>query len=464
MEDDSNLEFHQKFLSIDEKLELKDMESLKFLCSDLISPKNLENIQSAHQLFQKFMDQDLLNEKDCFLVAELLFLIKQHNLLQIIGYTKEKVQQEISTRMRISSYRVMLYSLSEEVTEEDFKSIKFVLHKEIPKTLTSFLSLVRYLEKKEVLSENNLKKLEEVFTSLKRNNLVKKIHQYIQEKSKSEEKNLSAASGTGENTEEEYMMGRRHRGHCIIFNNSKFLTTTFREGSNKDVAELTSVFEWLGFTVTVHENTTKEKMEEILTLCRTNPEHQDSDCFVCFVLTHGESGSVFCSDEKIVTILDLTSHFMADQCPGLKNKPKLFFFQACQGKDIQEGVPLEADARNASVSPPAPRKVPQRCLPKEADFLLGMATVDGCCAIRNRLTGSWYIQALCHQLKRLVPRQEDILTILTVVNDVVSQQADSEGKIKQMPQPAFTLRKKVIFPVPLDAPPPSEENVFFPLE
>ncbi|XP_072473366.1 caspase-10 isoform X2 [Notamacropus eugenii] len=484
MEDESSVEFHQKLLSIDEKLGLEDMEALKFLCSDLISPKYLEDIKSAHQLFRKFMAEDLLDKENCFLVAELLFLIKQHYLLQNIGYTKEKVQNELSTKGKISSYRVMLYNLSEEITKEEFESIKFLLHKDVTKTLTSFLNLLKYMEKKELLSENNLEMLEKVCTPLSKN-LTKRINQFKQEKKESEwpleqsvpeqpmpkaqeEKKLSVTSRTAvslwkESIEEnpetrQYVMGRRHRGYCIIFNNSEFQTMNFREGSDKDVAELTSVFEWLEFTVTTYDNKTKEEMEEILTQCSVNPEHQDSDCFVCFVLTHGESGSVFSSDEKSIAILDLTSYFRAHRCPGLKNKPKLFFFQACQGEDIQEGVPLEADARNANISPPAPRNIPQKCIPNEADFLIGMATVDGCSAIRNKIKGSWYIQALCHQLKRLVPRQEDILTILTVVNDIVSQQADPKGKIKQMPQPAFTLRKKVIFPMPQDGPPPSEEN------
>lgn len=48
-------------------------------------------------------------------------------------------------------------------------------------------------------------------------------------------------------------------------------------------------------------------------------------------------------------------------------------------------------------------------------------------------------------------RQQDILSILTAVNCDVSQRADSTGKKKQMPQPAFTLRKKLVFPVPPEA-------------
>ncbi|XP_044525334.1 caspase-10 [Gracilinanus agilis] len=477
MEDNSKIKFHQQLLSINEKLGLEEVEALKFLCSDLISPKNLEDIKSAHKLFQKFMDEDLLNEEDSFLVAELLFLIKHHNLLQKIGYTKEKVMKELSSKRKISSYRVMLYDLSEEITTEDFERIKFIMADHIPKTLMTFLSLLRHMEKQNLLSEKNLEMLVDVCKPLSRN-LIKRIDQYKCEREESEslserpvtglfsksqeEKKLSVASAiTGTRSVEKemeeakfYRMDRSHRGHCIIFNNFEFRTMNPRRGSLKDADELKSVFEWLGFTVTIHHNTEKREMEEILQLCRTSPEHRESDCFVCCVLTHGESGSVFSSDEEKIAIHELTSYFRAHRCPGLANKPKLFFFQACQGSNIQESVLLEEDAKT---SPPVLDKTPLRCIPVEADFLLGMATVDGCCAIRHRIKGSWYIQTLCHQLKCMVPRNEDILTILTVVNNDVSQLADTEGKKKQMPQPAFTLRKKVVFPVPL-LPPPSEQD------
>ncbi|XP_074155179.1 caspase-10 isoform X2 [Sminthopsis crassicaudata] len=457
MEDDNYLE---KLLFISENLGHNDIEALKFLCSDLISLGNLENINSARQLFEQLMRDDLLNKENCFLVAELLFLIKQKHLLCQIGYTKEEVQKELSTKGKISSYRIMLYNLSEEITIEDFQHAKFLLRDSIPKPPKCFLSLLRNMEKQELLSKNYLEKLEFVCKNLSKS-LLKRINQYKTEK---EEKNLSVASGLAEclwNTSLQenmeatrYEMTSKHRGLCIIFNNCTFKTMDYREGSCKDAGELNSVFKWLGFTVTIHENKTKEEMENILHLCKNDSKHQESDCFVCCILTHGNSGCVYSSDDKSIAIKELLNYFTANQCPGLINKPKLFFFQACQGKDAQEGVLLEADARSVNNSLSVPKNIPQMYIPKEADFLLGMATVDGCFAVRHIEKGSWYIQALCHYLKHLVPREEDILSILTMVNNEVSQQAaDKKGKIKQMPQPAFTLRKKVIFPVPSDKSP-----------
>lgn len=40
------------------------------------------------------------------------------------------------------------------------------------------------------------------------------------------------------------------------------------------------------------------------------------------------------------------------------------------------------------------------------------------------------------------------MSILTKVNADVSKKTDDSGLKKQMPQPAFTLTKKIVFPAP----------------
>lgn len=50
-------------------------------------------------------------------------------------------------------------------------------------------------------------------------------------------------------------------------------------------------------------------------------------------------------------------------------------------------------------------------------------------------------------------REVDLVSILTKVNADVSKKSGPYGWKKQMPQPAFSLRKKVIFPVPKTPPP-----------
>ncbi|XP_023980238.1 caspase-10 isoform X2 [Physeter macrocephalus] len=241
-----------------------------------------------------------------------------------------------------------------------------------------------------------------------------------------------------------YRMDRKHRGHCVVVNNHSFTSLSERPGTNKDAECLTRVFQWLGFSVHTYVNVTKGRLEEVLQYFQTHPGHADGDCFVFCVLTHGKFGAVYSSDGDLIPIRQIMSHFTAQQCPALAHKPKLFFIQACQGEEIQPSVSIEADAVNPEHVPPSLKD----SVPVEADFLLGLATVPGYMSFRHVEEGSWYIQSLYNHLKDLVPRQEDILSILTAVNNDVSRQADKRGTKKQMPQPAFTLRKKVVFPVP----------------
>lgn len=129
-------------------------------------------------------------------------------------------------------------------------------------------------------------------------------------------------------------------------------------------------------------------------------DHTKMGAFVCCVLSHGEKGAVLGTDGKPVEIRELTLPFA--ECRTLATKPKLFFIQACQGNEGQNGIwtadgqvndteegTLEEDAHI-----PALRKIPF-----EADFLIGMATVEQYQSFRHIKDGSIYIQELCRQLQ-----------------------------------------------------------------
>lgn len=105
MEDDVSLKFHQQLLFIDESLVAEDVAALKFLCADFLPFRKLERVKSAVDIFELLMAEEYLNEKDTFLLAELLYTIKCHSLLKKLGYTKEKVQECLHEKGRVSPYR-----------------------------------------------------------------------------------------------------------------------------------------------------------------------------------------------------------------------------------------------------------------------------------------------------------------------------------------------------------------------
>ncbi|KAM5266069.1 caspase-10 isoform 1-T1 [Hipposideros larvatus] len=455
-------DFRERLLKIDGNLGDREVEQLKFLCQDLIFHKKLEKSSSALELFNYFSVEELLSEEDPFFLAELLYIMKQNSLLKHLNYTKKEVERLLPTRKKVSLFRNLLYELSENIDSETLQSMIFLLRESMPKIQLTSISFLVCMEKQALIDENNLTELENLCKKAAPH-LIRKIEKYRREKaaqvvtSPIEKGTESLPQGEEEvfsrsNVQQflealpeaaVYRMDRKFRGHCVIINNHTFTSTSLkvREGTNKDAECLNSVFKWLGFRVTTYVDVTKEYLEKVLQEYKSRQDHDDGDSFVFCVLTHGRFGAVYSSDGFLIPIRFIMSHFTAQQCPGLANKPKLFFIQACQGEEIQPSISIDADAINPeSTNPPL-----QDSVPVEADFLLGLATVPGYVSFRHTTEGSWYIQSLYNHLKDLVPRHEDILSILTAVNDDVSRRG---GTKKQMPQPVFTLRKKVVFPVP----------------
>lgn len=65
---------------------------------------------------------------------------------------------------------------------------------------------------------------------------------------------------------------------------------------------------------------------------RVEHKHLDS-CIVC-VLTHGEHGELYGTDDIAISVLEFVSCLNARNCPALAHKPKLFFLQACRGREF----------------------------------------------------------------------------------------------------------------------------------
>ncbi|XP_076138190.1 uncharacterized protein LOC143121611 isoform X3 [Alosa pseudoharengus] len=225
---------------------------------------------------------------------------------------------------------------------------------------------------------------------------------------------------------EVYAMTTVPRGCCVIINIYKFTnnTMTQRNGSEKDEVALKEVFTWLGFEVHIFTNLTAQHMRDTLETFRTR-EH--NDCFVCCILSHGSAGIVYGTDSEAMEVSDLLDLFRTVKCPGLAGKPKVFFIQACQ-KD---------DAISKSISIP------------DSDFLCCMATIQGENAYRNKMTGTFFMQSICHQLREHCPRGEDVVRILTRVKREVSSTGMVQMHQKtQIPEQRDTLTKMLVFHVP----------------
>ncbi|KAK7153620.1 hypothetical protein R3I94_007115 [Phoxinus phoxinus] len=496
------MEFQQVLLRVQEALTGDDLQDLVFLCSDLVAAKDLSTVTSCTQLFLLLENQDLLSEEDPSLLLELLRIMRQNSLIRNLHFEAFTQTDFTTFPPRISPYRQLLYEVSESICDQDLKNIKFLLiktlsRKKLEKEMT-LLQLFLEMEKEDFLNEDNLDVLQEIIATV-HPGLEKRIIQYKTESSggaviaqetgnssvpytpappspltpvdtmedQVDRLSLTAASEISgdqsqlleitsnspltENPEiPQYEMNGDRRGVCLIINNYDFSACKLgnREGTDIDKASLVDVFQWLGFEVVVEEDCDRMRMLQVLRDLASR-DHTPADCVVCCVLSHGRVDGIVGVDGKTVTFRELTETLSPYLCPSLFQKPKLFFIQACRGTNNQRAVFCQI----FSDTPVSDAAVPRDSIPEAADYLLATSTVPHYVSYREKGKGTWFIQSLCHNLQLLVPRGTDLLSILTQVNSDVSRKTDRSGLRKQMPQPEFTLTKRVVFPPPKTRPP-----------
>uniref|UniRef100_A0A8B9NRD3 Caspase-8 n=1 Tax=Apteryx owenii TaxID=8824 RepID=A0A8B9NRD3_APTOW len=472
------MEFSRCLYIISEALAKDDLAALKFLSLEHIPLRKQEAIQEPKAFFQALQEKGLIDVGNLAFLKELFYRINRMDILaNHLDSSREEMERELQIpgRAKVSPFRYLLFQLSENITSEELKCFKFLLGKELPKsklnTENTMIDVFIEMEKKGILGEDNLKVLKTLCDKVDKS-LVKKIEEYElnlcgeeemlitegQTKSSGEgcpEKSSGFTSGLLVQQLEVYKMTSRPRGVCLILNNHNFararaevaeLKMRDRNGTDVDAAALKKVFSKLHFKIAEYKDLTAKEIRNVVNIYQ-GEDHKDKDCFVCCILSHGKKGIIYGVDGQEVPIQELTTSFTGRNCRSLAGKPKVFFVQACQGDARQKGVNIEVDSGEQDSSVETDGRFQLDCIPSEADFLLGMATLQDYVSYRSPSQGTWYIQSLCQHLENSCPRGEDILTILTAVNQEVSRKIDKQNAGKQMPQPSFTLRKKLIFPV-----------------
>ncbi|XP_071439415.1 caspase Dronc [Hetaerina americana] len=189
-----------------------------------------------------------------------------------------------------------------------------------------------------------------------------------------------------------YRMLSRPKGYALIINIKKYINDIKgeRNGAEVDEENLHKLFEGLGYDVTIHADLCGLDMKNILENFSTDKKHKDVDSCVLVISCHGEridgETHFIASDGKPLSMTYVLNLFTNEKCIHLRNKPKIFLFQACRGFEknyIQ---------RNRTALDGQPYCVPLR---KYSDMLIANATVDGHESHRDCFHGTWYIQAVC---------------------------------------------------------------------
>jgi len=218
-----------------------------------------------------------------------------------------------------------------------------------------------------------------------------------------------------DNNLKKYEISATHPGYVVIFNQKYFRNKPeqTRNGSEKDVERLDHLFNQLNYTVEAQIDRTSSQIRSLIR-DYSNQDYSKYSSFFMFIMSHGSDGTISTTDNTQVYLTEFFEPFKTNRT--LKNKPKLFFIQACRGH--QRMTQVEHDAYNTDYETDAIIKR----VPIEADFLFAYSTVEGYVAYRDPNKGSWYIQTLCDLISSSVSNDE----ILHILTDVNSSLADRE--------------------------------------
>ena len=175
-----------------------------------------------------------------------------------------------------------------------------------------------------------------------------------------------ATDGPSDHTVRRYRINSSGKhGVCLIINNEKFQKGKKlgnRAGSAQDVSRLRDAFSLLGYNVRLKQDLTADEIEDVIQEYTEVVPHKDNDSFVCCILSHGKEGMVAGTDGKYVKMREITRALT--MCKELEKKPKLFFIQACQGKEAPPMLKSDAQEEedpDAAVS----------AIPRDSDLFFG---------------------------------------------------------------------------------------------
>ncbi|KAM4727616.1 caspase-8 isoform 2-T4 [Anableps anableps] len=471
---------------IDENLDSTEVAELCFLCSDVINRKRLEGIKDAKELFMRLEEKALL-ENPSFL-SELLRTIHRADLLNLLE-SDSRQREETDATPILSDYRLMLYKIHENLSTENLDKMKFLLKDQIAKRhlemSSTTLNVFAEMEKAGLISDRNVDKLHTLLSDMDLK-LAETVIDYkkrlrpppaafpneqVQRPDATNDQqrqngnrtalqpSLSmcpaepihadnppqatpSSSSSFDDKEEFYSLTQNPLGICVIINNELFKgpKLSCRTGTTKDEESLSRLFKRFGFILKKFHNLTAEHIIATLKMLGDR-DYSKEDALVVCVLSHGAKGTIYGIDEKEVKLDHLIDPFRNSS--SLLGKPKLFFIQACQIEESQTTQNTKQDEFQETM-------VSELCIEtsapsKSGDILLGMATVPNAVSYRHTKSGSLYIQELCKQLEKAAesPEKDDILTVLTRVNREVSNNYFVPNK--QMPEPKYTLTKRLVF-------------------
>jgi hypothetical protein len=255
-----------------------------------------------------------------------------------------------------------------------------------------------------------------------------------------------------------YNMNHAKRGIALIINIKKYddpnpFKLEEREWSIKDVENVKKTLEYLEFDVKQVENVSKSKINKHLKHIATEIDHNDFDCFLCVVMSHGNEDKIVTSDNKLMSFEEIMTPIKS--CETLRKKPKIFFFQACRGEnEIESRVDSPSStnsSKGAQMSDTGPSTYLQSNISKkiatkfenESDLLIYYSTLPNHLSWSlDKKEGTIFIKSFCDVFAKAyknLPNNMSLSQMITKINESVYYER------LQISVPEFRMSKEVYF-------------------
>ncbi|KFP11858.1 Caspase-3, partial [Egretta garzetta] len=202
-----------------------------------------------------------------------------------------------------------------------------------------------------------------------------------------------------------------------------------RRGAKREAEKLSKVLSRLNYEVKLMHNQTAKEMED---LYRQESGCEHGEHFVSIISSHGKEGVIFGCDSEPLQLPRIFQILSSGKCPVLTKIPKIFFIQACRGKELDHGEVLECDSGGPEPEREADCFSVYLSMPPQTAVMF--ACSPGYVAFLN-ISGSMFLQALLKFLEG-EERHLALNRLMTRINWEVAFRCQARGTYegcKEMP-------------------------------
>ncbi|KAL1259886.1 hypothetical protein QQF64_010463 [Cirrhinus molitorella] len=180
---------------------------------------------------------------------------------------------------------------------------------------------------------------------------------------------------------------------ALLINNIDFENKDMtRRGADRDEENMEWLLKELDYQVVKHRNLSAKDMEEAVKGFARRQEHANSDSTFVVIMSHGKRDAIlgvqYTSDNPSDTFLvdKIYRYLNSENCPGLRDKPKVILIQACRGGETgrvwaSDGEPDELMEIEGD-----------DFVHKEKDFISLMSCTPDTKSYRHVQNGTFYVQ------------------------------------------------------------------------